>query len=74
MAAWAPGFTWRNPGHAYSRAAVDLEGCVHDPGGMVVPLHLLVPAGERRRWWLEQMVHIRAQERRPLFSWGFGPN
>ena len=41
---------------------------------MVVPLHLLIPGGERTRWWLEEIVHIGAQESRPLFSWGFGPN
>ena len=42
--------------------------------GMVVPLHLLVPGGERARWWLEEIVHIGPQRSRPLFSWGFGPN
>ena len=42
--------------------------------GMVVPLHLLVPGGERTRWWLEEIVHIGPQQSRPLFSWGFGPN
>ena len=41
--------------------------------GMVVPLHLLVPGGERERYWLEEVVVITANGGRPLFSWGFGP-
>jgi Xaa-Pro aminopeptidase len=41
--------------------------------GMVVPLHLLVPGGERSRWWLEEVVHVTPDGGRPLFSWGFGP-
>jgi Xaa-Pro dipeptidase len=41
--------------------------------GMVVPLHLLVPGGERERYWLEEVVVIGEGGGRPLFSWGFGP-
>ncbi len=41
--------------------------------GMVVPLHLLVPGGERERWWLEEVVVVGKDGGRPLFSWGFGP-
>lgn len=41
--------------------------------GMVVPLHLLVPGGERERYWLEEVVVITESGGRPLFSWGFGP-
>ena len=41
--------------------------------GMVVPLHLLVPGGERERYWLEEVVVIGERGSRPLFSWGFGP-
>ena len=41
--------------------------------GMVVPLHLLVPGGERERYWLEEVVVIGKDGGRPLFSWGFGP-
>jgi Xaa-Pro aminopeptidase len=41
--------------------------------GMVVPLHLLVPGGERERYWLEEVVVIGKAGGRPLFSWGFGP-
>jgi Xaa-Pro aminopeptidase len=41
--------------------------------GMVVPMHLLVPGGERERYWLEEVVAVTEDGGRPLFSWGFGP-
>lgn len=41
--------------------------------GMVVPMHLLVPGGERERYWLEEVVAVTENGGRPLFSWGFGP-
>jgi len=41
--------------------------------GMVVPLHLLYPGGERERSWLEEVVLVTAEGGRPLFSWGFDP-
>jgi Xaa-Pro aminopeptidase len=41
--------------------------------GMVVPMHLLVPGGERERYWLEEVVAVGKAGGRPLFSWGFGP-
>ena len=41
--------------------------------GMVVPRHLLVPGGERERYWLEEVVVVGEDGGRPLFSWGFGP-
>jgi Xaa-Pro aminopeptidase len=41
--------------------------------GMVVPLHLLYPGGERERSWLEEVVVVTPEGGRPLFSWGFGP-
>jgi Xaa-Pro dipeptidase len=41
--------------------------------GMVVPMHLLVPGGERERYWLEEVVAVTETGGRPLFSWGFGP-
>jgi Xaa-Pro aminopeptidase len=41
--------------------------------GMVVPMHLLVPGGERERYWLEEVVVVTENGGRPLFSWGFGP-
>lgn len=41
--------------------------------GMVVPLHLFVPGGERERYWLEEVAVITKDGGKPLFSWGFGP-
>ncbi len=41
--------------------------------GMVVPLHVLVPGGQRERYWLEEVVVVGKSGGRPLFSWGFGP-
>jgi Xaa-Pro aminopeptidase len=41
--------------------------------GMVVPIHLLVPGGERERYWLEEVVVIAGDGGRPLFSWGYRP-
>jgi Xaa-Pro aminopeptidase len=41
--------------------------------GMVAPMHLLYPGGERERWWVEEVVVIGKNGGRPLFSWGFGP-
>ena len=41
--------------------------------GMVVPLHLLYPGGERERIWLEEIVVVTPHGGRPLFSWGFEP-
>jgi Xaa-Pro aminopeptidase len=40
--------------------------------GMVVPLHLLVPGGERERYWLEEVAVVTENGGRALFSWGFG--
>ena len=39
--------------------------------GMVVPLHLLYPGGQKERLWLEEVVAIGADGGRPMFSWGF---
>jgi len=41
--------------------------------GMVVPLHLLYPGGERERLWLEEVVAVTSDGGRPLFSWGLEP-
>ncbi len=41
--------------------------------GMVAPLHLLYPGGERERFWLEEIVVVTPHGGRPLFSWGFEP-
>jgi Xaa-Pro dipeptidase len=39
--------------------------------GMVVPLHLLYPGGQKERVWLEEVVVVEQYGGRPLFSWGF---
>lgn len=68
--------------HGLGLSHMDLEQSTADgkPNGdwaleerMVVPLHLLVPGGERDRYWLEEVVVIGKDGGRPLFSWGFGP-
>lgn len=41
--------------------------------GMVVPIHLLHPGGERERCWLEEVVAVGKDGGRPFFSWGFEP-
>jgi len=41
--------------------------------GMVAPIHLLYPGGEHDRSWCEEVVEIRADGGRPLFSWGYDP-
>lgn len=41
--------------------------------GMVAPMHLLYPGGERERLWLEEVVHVTKDGGRPLFAWGFEP-
>ena len=40
---------------------------------MVVAAHLLYPGDERRRMWVEEVVHVTAEGGRPLFQWGFEP-
>ncbi len=41
--------------------------------GMVVPLHLVYPGGERSRAWLEEVVLITERGGEPFFGWGFEP-
>jgi Xaa-Pro aminopeptidase len=41
--------------------------------GMVAPVHLLYPGGERQRIWLEEVALVGEQGAEPLFSWGFEP-
>ena len=41
--------------------------------GMVAPIHLLYPGGQFDRSWCEEVVEIRADGGRPLFSWGPDP-
>ena len=41
--------------------------------GMVAPIHLLYPGSQFDRSWCEEVVEIRADGGRPLFSWGPEP-
>jgi Xaa-Pro dipeptidase len=41
--------------------------------GMVAPIHLLYSGGQFDRSWCEEVVEIRNDGGRPLFSWGFDP-
>ena len=41
--------------------------------GTVAPMHLLYPGGQFDRSWCEEVVEIRADGGRPLFSWGYDP-
>jgi Xaa-Pro dipeptidase len=41
--------------------------------GMVVPLHIVYPGGERSRAWLEEVALITEHGGEPLFGWGYEP-
>lgn len=41
--------------------------------GMVAPIHLLYPGSQFDRSWCEEVVEIRADGGKPLFSWGYDP-
>jgi Xaa-Pro aminopeptidase len=41
--------------------------------GMVVPLHVVYPGGERTRAWVEEVALITEQGGEPFFGWGYGP-
>lgn len=41
--------------------------------GMVAPIHLLYPGSEHNRSWCEEVVEIRADGGKPMFSWGPEP-
>ncbi len=41
--------------------------------GMVVPLHVVYPGGERSRAWVEEVALITPQGGEPFFGWGYGP-
>jgi Xaa-Pro dipeptidase len=41
--------------------------------GMVVPLHIVYPGGERSRAWLEEVVLVTEQGGEPFFGWGYEP-
>jgi Xaa-Pro aminopeptidase len=41
--------------------------------GMVVPLHIVYPGGERSRAWLEEVALVTEQGGEPFFGWGYEP-
>ena len=41
--------------------------------GMIVPLHVLYPGGERDRIWLEEVVEVCPEGGKAYFSWGLDP-
>ena len=41
--------------------------------GMVVPMHIVYPGGERERAWLEEVVHVTESGSEAFFGWGFAP-
>jgi Xaa-Pro aminopeptidase len=41
--------------------------------GMVVPLHIVYPGGERSRAWLEEVVLVTEEGGEPFFGWGYEP-
>ena len=41
--------------------------------GMVVPLHIVYPGGERARAWLEEVALVTEQGGEPFFGWGYEP-
>jgi Xaa-Pro aminopeptidase len=41
--------------------------------GMVVPLHVVYPGGERSRAWLEEVALITQHGGEPFFGWGYEP-
>jgi Xaa-Pro dipeptidase len=41
--------------------------------GMVVPLHIVYPGGERSRAWLEEVVLVTERGGEPFFGWGTEP-
>jgi Xaa-Pro aminopeptidase len=62
--------------HGLGLSHMDIERGEGDwtlEAGMVVPMHLVVPAGERERAWLEEVVLVRDGPAEPFFSWGFQP-
>jgi len=41
--------------------------------GMVVPLHMVYPGGERSRAWLEEVALVTEHGGEPFFGWGYEP-
>jgi Xaa-Pro dipeptidase len=62
--------------HGLGLSHMDVEQTTADwrfEAGMVVPLHMLYPGGERSRAWLEEVVLVTEQGGEPFFGWGYEP-
>jgi Xaa-Pro aminopeptidase len=62
--------------HGLGLSHMDVEQTTPDwrfEAGMVVPLHLVYPGGERSRAWLEEVALVTPQGGEPFFGWGYEP-
>ncbi len=62
--------------HGLGLSHMDIERGEGDwalEAGMVVPMHLVYPGGERERAWVEEVVLVGEQGSEPFFGWGFEP-
>ena len=62
--------------HGLGLSHMDVEPTSADwrfEAGMVVPLHIVYPGGERSRAWLEEVALITPKGGEPFFGWGYGP-
>jgi Xaa-Pro aminopeptidase len=62
--------------HGLGLSHMDVEQTTTDwrfEAGMVVPLHMIYPGGERGRAWLEEVVLVTEQGGEPFFGWGYEP-
>ena len=62
--------------HGLGLSHWDIDGATNDwrfEAGMVVPLHIIYPGGERSRAWLEEVALVTEQGGEPFFGWGYEP-
>jgi Xaa-Pro dipeptidase len=62
--------------HGLGLSHMDIEQTTADwrfEAGMVVPLHIIYPGGEKSRAWVEEVALITPQGGEPFFGWGYGP-
>ena len=62
--------------HGLGLSHMDIERGEGDwalEAGMVVPMHIVYPGGERERAWLEEVVLVTESGGEAFFGWGFDP-
>jgi Xaa-Pro dipeptidase len=62
--------------HGIGLSHWDIDSATHDwpfEAGMVVPLHVVYPGGERARAWLEEVALITPHGGEAFFGWGYEP-